>query len=208
MVVEISDLDHAPPQVRAPLADLFLQVLETGEAQSATGAMFSCANMIFAFTMNLPGGMDEGVYKSIGFANAPSGGELTARVAAQIREVLSGAFLSRVGTPILFAPLAGDALAVIVERAVRAALLAAAERLGAAVVEVRLDPGVGRALLDAMGRQAASFGARGLLEYGRNAAADAMVRFLASPRELAGETPWVSAEADGALHIRLHEERT
>ena len=66
-VIEVSDLDHAVPEVRAAMADLFLQILENGEAQSATGAMFSCANLIFVFTMNLPGGQDAKVHQGIGF---------------------------------------------------------------------------------------------------------------------------------------------
>ena len=71
-LIEISDLDHASPNVRCVLADLFLQILETGEAQSATGAMFSCANLILAFTMNLPKGQDERVRKKIGFSSEPT----------------------------------------------------------------------------------------------------------------------------------------
>ena len=72
VLVEVSDIDHAPPGVRSFLADLFLQVLETGEAQSGAGAIFSCASVVFAFTLNLPGGGDEAVRRRLGFGDAPS----------------------------------------------------------------------------------------------------------------------------------------
>lgn len=175
VVVEVSDLDHASPSVRSALADLFLQVLETGEAQSSGGAMFSCANIIFAFTMNLPGGMDQAVYKGIGFNHLPSHREVGKRIAFEIAGMLSGAFLSRVGTPVIFQPLSGEALAVIVERAIRKAVLSAADRLHSGISDVILEAGTGRKVIASMEPWVVSSGARALLEHGRAMAAGAMV---------------------------------
>lgn len=176
-VVEISDLDHAPAHVRAPLADLFLQLLETGEAQSATGGMFSCANLVLAFTMNLPDGADEAVLKGIGFNAAPSRQEVQARVVKEIKRLLSGAFLSRMGRPILFSPLDTAALVQVVEQAVRGAFRSAASRFGLELKIIELAPGLGSGLLEVMGLDVVAFGARAILEHGRGLAAEA---FLAS----------------------------
>lgn len=174
-VVEISDLDHAAANVRSVLADLFLQVLETGEAQSATGAMFSCANVIFAFTMNLPNGMDETIRKKIGFGHSPSRKDLNRDVSGEIREMLSSAFLSRVGTPVIFDPLDEASLARIMEKAVKKALVLAAKNLGLTGIEFDLSPDLGRHLIDHSTADITAFGARGLLEYGRQSAAQALV---------------------------------
>ncbi|MEW6600126.1 MAG: AAA family ATPase [Nitrospirota bacterium] len=166
-LIEVSDLDHAVPSVRAALADLFLQVLETGEAQSATGAMFSCANVIFAFTMNLPDGLDEGMRKGIGFNNLPTRREIGRNVAKEIRTMLSGAFLSRVGTPIVFEPLDGPSLGMILERSIKNAALSAAERLNAKIAGVVLEAELGAKIITSMESSIVSFGARAVLEHGR-----------------------------------------
>ncbi len=202
-VLEVSDLDHATPQVRSFLADLFLQVLETGEAQSATGAMFSCASIIFAFTMNLPDGRDEAVRKGIGFGGRPSEGEVSARVSDEIRLMLSGAFLSRVGTPILFGPLPTSALVVVVERAVFAALEAACTRLGIRPAEIALEPGLGVRILRGLGRKTGALGARAALEHARAAAADAL---LHSPdlATASGRSLLASSDEDGRIHLLAH----
>ena len=73
--------------------------------------------------MNLPGGVDEAVRKGIGFTHTTNKHEVRQRVIAEIKQMLSGAFLSRVGTPILYAPLDGGALALILERAIERALI-------------------------------------------------------------------------------------
>ncbi|MCI0604936.1 AAA family ATPase [bacterium] len=175
VLIEVSDLDHANERVRSGLADLFLQVLETGEAQSAAGAMFSCANLIFAFTMNLPDGMDESVRKGFGFNDSVDNRQLQNRVVTEIKRMLSTAFLSRVGTPILFEPLNGDAIATILERAVRAAITAAAERMGFVIGEIVLQEGLGKRIAASAQARLGAFGARALLEQGRVLAADAVV---------------------------------
>lgn len=205
VVVEVSDLDHATPPVRAALADLFLQVLETGEAQSAMGAMFSCANLILAFTMNLPGGRDEALRTQIGFCNTPTRRDVNRQVAAEIQRTLSGAFLSRVGTPIVFDPLDGDALARILERAIRATLLDAAERLGAGVGDVVLEPGLGFHVLDRLESRLISYGARALLEHGRSLATDAFMEWIRADR--ASAPPALLAVWDESRGLVLYSQK-
>lgn len=174
-VVEISDLDHAVENVRSALADLFLQVLGTGEAQSASGAMFSCCNLIFAFTMNLPDGMDEAVRKRVGFNDTVSRNELAADVENYIKRMLSSAFISRIGTPILFDPLGGSALEHILERAVSDSLITAAERCALDIAGVDLEPGLGANAVESMRGRIVSKGARALFEHGRTLAANAFI---------------------------------
>ena len=199
-LIEVSDLDHAVPAVRSAMADLFLQVLETGEAQSATGAMFSCSNIIFAFTMNLPDGMDEAVYRSIGFG-ARSKGEISARVSTEIKRVLSSAFLSRVGTPILFEPLNGEALTAIVERAIMAAILSATSHLHLDVKDIALEPGIGKFLFESMEKGAGAFGARGLLERGRVAVSNALIALLNRNVDLSGKSLRIQTGLRGSIEI-------
>jgi len=201
VLIEVSDLDHAVPSVRSALADLFLQILETGEAQSATGAMFSCAGIILAFTMNLPLGMDEGVRKSLGFNSTPDKAEVSRRVASEIKQMLSSAFLSRVGTPILFDPLDGDAVAGIVERAVGQAVLSAADRLRLGVTDVVVEPGLGKQVIAAMEPHLVSFGARAILEHGRSLAAKALVGMQGKTASSPGRTLRVSLGSDGRMII-------
>ncbi len=177
-VIEISDLDHAVPQVRSALGDLFLQVLETGEAQSASGAMFSCANLIFAFTINLPDGLDENVRKGLGFNNDPSETEVQKRVSTEIKRTFSSAFLSRIGTPILFEPLSGDALAVIVERIITNSIKTSAERTGLEIDSLHLAKGLGVKVMNTLEASLLSYGARAIIEHGRNLAAQAFIDWL------------------------------
>jgi len=201
-VIEVSDLDHAVPSVRSALGDLFLQVLETGQGQSAAGAMFSCCNVLFVFTMNLPDGMDEFVRSRVGFCGAPSRRDVGEDVMAEIKRVLSGAFLSRVGTPILFEPLDGPALAAIVERAVRAAVNSAAERLGLEVGDIAIEAGVGEQIVASMDASTLSFGARVLLEHGRALAAEGMDAARHALKGLTQPVLRVSMGPDGRLTIQ------
>jgi hypothetical protein len=199
VLIEVSDLDHAEPRVRASLADLFLQVLETGEAQSASGVMFGCANCIFAFTINLPEGLDETVRRRIGFSEGPGADEIRRDVQAAIKGMFSGAFLSRIGEPILFEPLDGAGLVEILERAARAAVLAAAERLGRRVTGVHLEPGLCLRLLERARADVLAFGARILLEKARAAAAAAVIRMPAVPD---GSRVIVSEDSDGRWTVQ------
>jgi hypothetical protein len=200
-LIEISDLDHAPASVRAVLADMFLQILDTGEGQSAAGSMFSCANLIFAFTMNLPDGMDEICRKNIGFSRQISRRDISARVTSEIKRMLSGAFLSRVGTPIIFEPLDGAALASILEQTIRKAIASAASRTHWRIGDVVLEEGLGTAILDSMKLNVTSFGARTLLEQGRILAAEAFVEFIRQHDSLQERTLRVSMISDGKLAI-------
>jgi ATP-dependent Clp protease ATP-binding subunit ClpA len=182
-VIEVSDLDHAVPSVRSGLADLFLQALETGQAQSARGGMFSCASTIFAFTMNLPEGADERIRKGLGFQNTPSKKEVIKRVIDEIKQMVSSAFLSRIGLPILFAPLEGDTLAIIVEGAVKQAVLSASDRFGNKLSEVVIEDGIGAKVVASLEINLTAFGARALLEQGRSLAAAAYIRYINDTRK-------------------------
>ena len=200
-VVEVSDLDHATADVRAGLPDLFLQALETGEAQAASGAMFSCANLIFAFTMNLPGGMDEAVQKGIGFQRQPSRKTIQKDVIAEMKLLLSAAFLSRIGTPIFFESLNGDALAIILEKAMGQAIISAAQRLQIDLKGVQLENNIGQKVRCSLDAIIISFGARALLEHGRSIAANAFVELQRSRSDLDGKTLILSANEKG--HVVL-----
>ncbi len=201
-LVEVSDLDHAPPQVRSAIADIFLQILETGEGQSASGTMFSCANLVFAFTINLPNGRDEGVRKRIGFQDQTSDREIRNTVLSEIRDLFSGAFLSRIGTPILFRPLDGPALALIVERAIRASIWAAASRMRMNVDEVRVEPSVGSRVIGRMDTHVLAFGARAIIEEARSLAAEAFMEFLRKNRAGSSAVWIVDADSDERLTLR------
>lgn len=208
VVLEISDLDHAPAEVRQHLADLFLQMLETGEAQAASGAMFSCANLILVFTLNLTGGMDEQVYKGIGFTGEPDIREVQQRVSTELKQMLSSAFLSRIGRPILFRPLTGEALETIVEQAVTAALREAMARLGCVPLDLVLEPGLGRKLMYSLNTTITAIGARALQEHGRAAAAQAVQELsLAGISRLTGSVMQVSIDATGKMRI-IHEKNS
>ncbi len=202
-VIEVSDLDHAVPEVRAAMADLFLQILETGEAQSATGSMFSCANLIFVFTMNLPGGQDEKVHRGIGFQQQRHNREIRQRVVSELKIMLSGAFLSRIGSPILFEPLVGEALVAIVARAIQAALQAAAQRLHLSIREVVVPPEAAQQVLVSLESSVTAFGARTILEHGRALAAQAILDRQRQGGDFTGKTVEVSASPLGELSLKL-----
>jgi ATP-dependent Clp protease ATP-binding subunit ClpA len=201
VVVEVSDIDHAVPSVQSYMADLFLQVLDMGEAQSSIGPKFSCANLLFAFTMNLPAGLDERIRQSMGFSRTPSRQEVTAGVAAEVKSMLSGAFLSRIGTPVVFDPLEGPALAKIVARAVENAVRSAAERLGFTVVEVAVSPATGEAALTRLRSKLVSFGARALLEHARDLSAKAVLEWMRSAPAARSVKLGVAVDAGGDLIV-------
>lgn len=161
-VVEIADIDHATPAVRSALGDLFLQILQNGEGQSAMGTTFSCANLIFVFTLNLPGGNDEKAYQRTGFGPAPSPDEVRKDVRRALKSMISGAFLSRVGEPILFAPLTREARLTILHRALVGALETGLARLGKGSVTARVSALLAEELMPGHEAGAITFGARGL----------------------------------------------
>jgi ATP-dependent Clp protease ATP-binding subunit ClpA len=157
--------------------------------------------VIFAFTMNLPGGMDESVRKGIGFGGPPTRREVNSRVISEIKNMLSSAFVSRIGTPILFESLDGESLAVILERAVTRAIFSAAERLHVPIRDVELASGLGARLVASLDPGLASLGARALLEHGRSLAAKAFVELHQRNGALGGKILHASAAAGGALVI-------
>jgi hypothetical protein len=202
-VVEISDIDHAEPSVRAGLADIFLQVLETGEAQSAMGGVFSCANIIFAFTMNLPDGADEAVYKGIGFNNNPTRRDVRRRVATEIKTMLSGAFLSRIGTPIIFEPLDKAALSSLLEKTVKNAILSASERMCINAQDVLFENELGVKIIESLEANIITFGARAVLEHGRTLAANAFMEFIRKGDGIEKSSFHVTADAYGKVVIKV-----
>ena len=195
-LIEISDLDHAPQNVQSFLADLFLQVLDTGEAQSASGVTFSCANLVIVFTMNLPHGQDESLRHSMGFAGTPAGDQLLYKATKAIKEMLSSAFLSRIGTPILFDPLSNDAMAMIVERTLQSAVEAAIERLGLERKPLAMQQGLGRQILAKIRSNTEAFGARILMERARLMATAAVLRLCDLAQQTPGNT-YVVSSMDG-----------
>ena len=179
-VLEVSDVDHASPAVCHSITDTFLQAMETGHVQTSSGAMVYCGNLILAFTMNLPGEQAERMRTRFGFGNAPDREETVRNAQRAIQHMTSGAFLSRVGTPIVFDPISDNVLATIVNRAVRKGIDGAALHAGITIDRLVLDPAVGRNIVATMYSDVAKFGARALLEEARQKTAQA---FLAWYRE-------------------------
>ena len=201
-VVEFSDIDHAAPDVRAALPEILLPAMETGEAQAANGATFSCASMVLMFTMNLLAGMDEAVQTSIGFQPDPSRPQVIKDSVAEMKQMLSSAFLSRIGTPVFFDSLTGDALAMILERSMEKALWTAIERLSLEVTAVRLVEGIGRFVLQSLQANLRSFGARALLEHGRRLAARALTEWMRNESGHRAQALVLDSTATGQLFIR------
>ena len=178
-VVEVSDLDHAPAHVRSHVGDLFLRALETGSLQSGTGAVIPCGKLILAFTVNLPDGADERIYRPLGFHDVchTDQGTLKADVAGQLSVLLSSALMSRLGSPILFSPLSGEAIELIVRRSVEKAMTSALNRLGYAVDGCAVEKGCVAFLRDALPRMASKPSARGIQEHVRHHCAAAVIAF-------------------------------
>jgi ATP-dependent Clp protease ATP-binding subunit ClpA len=185
------------------VADLFLRILDRGEAQATKGPIFSCANLIFAFTINLPFGMDEEVHRSFGFSEYPDDEEVSQKVIGHLRHMFSGAFLSRIGYPIVFDPLAGSALGSIVERAIQNGLQRASQRLRLDVDSVVLEKNVGEKLLPHLNTNIVSFGARALIEKAQSEAADALLGLIDSADELHKSTLVVRADKKAGLKISV-----
>ncbi|MFZ2960946.1 MAG: hypothetical protein WA705_29045 [Candidatus Ozemobacteraceae bacterium] len=177
-VVEVSELDHASNHIRAQLADFYLQGLDTGEAQSAMGSTFSLANVVFYFTMNLPEGMDLKAWKGgVGFRPGPLGeGAVARNVAAEMQKLFSSAFLSRMGDPILFAPLEEDSAVAIFERSIREELTEACRKLGIDLQQVSCRQGMGKILLPSFDGWKQARGARAIQELARKLVSDEIAR--------------------------------
>jgi len=177
-LLEVSDLDHATPNVRAYLGDLFLELVESGRATSSWGRPFCCSNLVVCFSINLPAGADERIGRQVGFGAAPDRTEQRARVAEHVRSLVSSAFLSRVGQPIVFESLSPSTLARIAVRQLRRAAAEVASRVGAPLAPLRVASGVGRCLVSGLGRGLAAYGARGLDGRARQAVATGLLPLL------------------------------
>ena len=201
VVVEVSDLDHAPPAVCASLTDLFLRVLEFGEGQSANGASFSAANCLYFFTLNLPKGADERLRRPMGIHRTVDRDALRETVESELAAITSSAFVSRVGRPVLFAPLGESAQATILERAIDAAAQRTADRLGLPMQSLSLEPGLGRGLLRRRRGTSDGRGARGLYELGRTLAVRAMTDYAAKAGGSFHHHLRVTAGSSGGLAV-------
>ena len=166
-VVEIADIDHAIPSVRSSLGDLFLQIMQTGEAQASIGSMFSCAGLLLGFTLNLPGGKDEKAYQRVGFGGTPTMQDIRRDVQKEIKAMVSGAFLSRLGEPVLFAPLSEGARIAIVLLALKDAAQTLLQRLGCTETAVEVEEEAARELVRSFDSSVMTFGARGLVDMAR-----------------------------------------
>jgi len=166
-VVEIADLDHCEPSVRGFIADLFLHILDDGYAQTATGETISCANLIFIFTINLPGGKDESVLKGLGFNSELSANDILNRTLKEIKGMFSGAFVSRVGNPILFKPFSPDEKALIFEMALGKSFRISLQNIKSEIIEVHIPSGIGQMMLPQIELLDQGLGARGIYDMAR-----------------------------------------
>ena len=143
----------------------------------------------------------------MGFASSLGRGEVRRRVTSRLRNVLSAAFLSRIGTPIVFDPLAPAAMAAILGRAIVSAVRTGAGRLGLNATVVCEEENVGAAVLAVRRPEEADSGARGLLELGRHLATEALLEMPAFGNKPAPCTLRVSAGTDGKITIHRLEGR-
>jgi AAA domain (Cdc48 subfamily) len=203
VVVEVRDLDHAPTHIRKNLAADFLQILEEGEAETGTGATFSCANLIFAFTINLPEGRDEKLRRGFGFGAEPSQAEVQSRAIKEVKALFSPAFMGRVGEPILFEDLTHETLATVAEKAVVTAIQTVARRYGVPIGEVALEDGLGMAMVASSHLANAMLGARSFVHLGRSLGGKAFREFLRSGANPNGKNMTVSWKPQGDLAIKI-----
>ncbi|BBO80665.1 hypothetical protein DSCO28_12310 [Desulfosarcina ovata subsp. sediminis] len=205
VVVEVMDLDHAPPEHRSGIADEFLQVLDDGVAESGSGTIFSCANLIFAFTSNLPEGRDEKLRRSMGFGESPSLDQIESDVRKEVKSLFSPAFLGRVGDPILFGELDHETLAIILEKAVATTIRTIADRHGEAIGQVVLENGLGMAVVSSSRLARAVLGARSFMDLGRSLGAKAYRQFRHSGPGPDGNNLIVSRNNTGELLIEMDQ---
>ncbi|MBN1674970.1 MAG: hypothetical protein JXR37_28265 [Kiritimatiellae bacterium] len=202
-VVEICDIHAVSARLTGMMADVFLSIAETGSAQAATGHTFSCANLVLLFTLNLPQG-DESARNPIGFGDAAPG-FLRERVLDRLRTVLSPAFLSRCGEPIVFGELPADVLPTILLRGVSDGLRSAAERLHIPVAEFRFAENLGHELLNTLRGRVKALGARTLLEHGRRAAASAFTRFVNQNKKGVNNCTLAAKAVNGELALSIQK---
>lgn len=166
-VVEVADLDHCEPGVRGFIADLFLHILQTGYAQTATGETISCANLIIIFTINLPGGKDESVLKGLGFNSEINSEEIKSRTLKEMKAMFSSAFVSRIGNPILFKPFCMDEKVAIMEIALEKSLHTSIQNLRAPIGEISIPSGIGNVFSSQIEMIDQGLGARGIYDLAR-----------------------------------------
>jgi len=203
VVVEVRDLDHAPTHIRKNLAADFLQILEEGEAETGTGSIFSCANLIFVFTINLPDGRDEKLRRGIGFGEGPTQTEVKSDVIKEVKSLFSPAFLGRVKEPILFEDLTRETLATIAEKAVVTAIQTVAKRYGVPIGEVTLEDGLGMAIVTSSHLANAMLGARSFIHLGRSLGGKAFRQLLHSGANPNGKNLTVFRKHKGDLKIKI-----
>lgn len=163
-LLEVADLDHAPPEVRGFYADTFLDIFQEGVIQTAIGEVVSAVNLIIIFTINLPGGMDSRVLRGLGFNSELQYAEVLSRTEKEIKKMTSGAFARRIGTPILFRPFTIEEKEGIIEMAIKNKLLTCVENLGLIPREVSIQPGTGKGLLDSLSSVDHTLGASRIYE--------------------------------------------
>jgi ATP-dependent Clp protease ATP-binding subunit ClpA len=122
------------------------------------------------------------------------------RVTSELRKMLSSAFFSRMGEPIVFSPLRGEALVIIIGREVEKAVRTGARRLGLEPGEIVVEKGVGALLLPSLRENVVSGGARTLLRKARDLVSAALLRLPAEP--LPDERLVVNATPSGEIIIR------
>jgi AAA domain (Cdc48 subfamily) len=203
VVVEVRDLDHAPTHIRKNLAAEFLQVLEDGEAETGTGAIFSCANLIFAFTINLPDGKDEKLRRGLGFGRGPTRSDIESDVIKETKSLFSPAFMGRVGEPILFEDLGHETLAAITEKTIVTSIQTIARRYGVFIGDVMLENGLGMAIVVSSHLTNAMLGARSFIQRSRSMVGKAFRRIRHSGVNPEGKNLTVCLNPEGNLEINI-----
>jgi hypothetical protein len=176
-VLEVSDLDHATREVREQLSEQFLQILQTGQAQSGHGTTFSCASLIIIFTLNLPDGADERLFTPIGFGQPEAGDNLNT-LTTELKKMLSPAFLSRMGQAVLFNHLSQRTLAMIMESALEKSLRTAGKNFGIDINQIQISPSLGKNFIKIKNKDAIAFGARPLEDRARELVVNAFLAFI------------------------------
>jgi hypothetical protein len=197
--LEIADLDHAPNEVRGSVVELFLQLMDRGTIQTGTGRTLTSSNMLVCFTCNLPEGDDFKMRRKTGFApDELTDDEVRERIEARLSSLFSGAFLSRVGAPVVFSPLSEAAQREIIRRL----LLAAVRRAlppGAAPAEVAVQSSA----VDAVHRRCLqggqSFGVRRLAALAHQALLPALAGWTDSATT---DAHWLLTGRKGVLTLR------
>lgn len=165
-VVEVSDIDHAKNvSVRAQIGDSFLSILQEGLIQTATGKTVFCGNVIFIFTINLPGQADERVLKGLGFRSDLSEEEIFRNTMKEMRKMFSTAYISRIGTPILYTWFSRSEQVQIAEMAIRKGVESCLENLFLSPRKLIIEQGSGDCLLNTFFASGEYIGARQIYEH-------------------------------------------